>query len=80
MSSKFIVVVDILGCNVIVTDLIITLIHLHHCFGKSMFLFSTSFPGVLFSSCGQKRIDATFFYVHSTLCVSILFIALTSLN
>lgn len=68
MSSNFIVVVDILGCNFIVTDLIL---HLHICttaLGKSMFCFNKMFPGVdvvvvvrCFFFRGQKRIVATFF-------------------
>lgn len=73
MSSKFIVIVDILGCNFIVTDLIL---HIYSCttaLGKSMFCFTKMFPGVGFFH-GQKRIAATFFFfvsVDSTMCISV---------
>lgn len=60
MSSKFIVVVDILGCNFIVTDLIL---HLHICttaLGKACFVSVRCSLGLLIFV-ARKRTVATFF-------------------
>lgn len=62
MSSKFIDVVHILGCNSIVTDLIL---HFYICttaLGKSVFCFSKMFPGVAYFLWPEKEQLQPFFF------------------
>lgn len=79
MSSKFIVVVDILGCNFIVTDLIS---HLYICTTalgkKNMFVSMRCSLGLLLVV-ARKIIGATFFLCRYSLYFC-LFITLISLN
>lgn len=82
MSSKFIVVVDILGCNFIVTDLIL---HLNICTTalgkKNMLCFNKMFPWVAYF-CGQKKDNFNLFslYIAQSVFLSFLYIDFSELN